>query len=198
MDGPLARERILSAMVELVAAHGFADLTVERVAAHAGASEAEFEREFPDLEACLLAILDDTARHAARLVQRAAAQAARELPAADAAQPARASCSSRASRRCSSAPPAQPELTRVCVVEVATIGSRGLAKRDAVLERFVQLLEQALPDLPERPSQLASEMVVGGIHELLQRRARIGDTAGLPRLAPALAAIWLPVLRGSH
>lgn len=197
MDGPLARERILSAMVELVAAHGFADLTVERVAAHAGTSEAEFEREFPDLEACLLAILDDTARHAARLVQRAAAQAARELPAADA--PRRLEVvfepSLSALLECAAA---QPELTRVCVVEVATIGSRGLAKRDAVLERFVQLLEQALPDLPERPSQLASEMVVGGIFELLQRRARIGDTAGLPRLAHALAAIWLPVLRGSH
>ena len=197
MDGPLARERILSAMVELVAAHGFADLTIERVAAHAGASEAEFEREFPDLEACLLAILDDTARHAARLVQRAAAQAAREQPAADAAHRLELvfEPSLSALLECAAA---QPELTRVCVVEVVTIGSRGLAKRDAVLERFVQLLEQALPELPERPSQLASEMVVGGVFELLQRRARIGDTAELPQLAHALAAIWLPVLRGSH
>ncbi len=197
MDGPLARERILSAMVELVAAHGFADLTIERVAAHAGVSELEFEREFQDLEACLLAVLDDTASYAARLVQRTAAQAARELAVADAGrrlelifEPSLAALLECAAQ--------QPDLTRVCVVEVATIGSRGLAKRDAVLERFVQLLEQTLPDLPDRPSQLASEMVVGGIHELLQRRARLGDTAGLPDLAHALAAVWLPVLRGAH
>jgi AcrR family transcriptional regulator len=197
MDGPSERERILSAMVELVAAHGFADLTLERVAGHAGVSEAEFAGEFPDLEACLLAILDDTAQHATRLVQRVAAQAAREIPANDVREQvervfepslfALLDCAAR-----------QPELTRVCVVEVATVGSRGLAKRDAVLERFVQLLEQALHDLPERPTQLASEMVVGGIHELLQRRARLGQTAGLPGLSSALAAIWLPVLRGAH
>ncbi|MET0973950.1 MAG: hypothetical protein ABWY95_11070, partial [Thermoleophilaceae bacterium] len=65
-------------------------------------------------------------------------------------------------------------------------------------ERFVQLLETALPDLPGRPSQLASEMVVGGIHELLQRRARTRDTDGLPDLAPALAAIWLPMLTSTR
>jgi AcrR family transcriptional regulator len=197
MDGPLARERILSAMVELAAAHGFADLTVERVAGHAGVSEAEFEREFADLEACLLAVLDDTAQDAARLVQRAAAEAARGLQTDDPAprlelvfEPSLA-----ALLRCAAS---RPELTRVCVVDVATIGTRGLAKRDSVLERFVQLLEQALPDLPERPSQLASEMVVGGVHELLQRRARIGDLAELPSLSHALAAVWLPVLRGPH
>jgi AcrR family transcriptional regulator len=197
MDGPLARERILSAMVELVAAHGFADLTIERVAGHAEVSEAEFEREFRDLEACLLAVLDETARHAARLVQRAAADAARGLPTSDPAQRLEVvfEPSLAALLRCAAG---QPELTRVCVVDVATIGTRGLAKRDAVLERFVQLLEQTLPDLPERPSQLASEMVVGGVHELLQRRARIGDMAELPNLAPALAAVWLPVLRGQH
>lgn len=197
MDDPLVRERILSAMVELVAAHGFADLTIERLAGHAGVSEAQFDACFPDLEACLLAVFDDTARHAARLVQQVAAAAARDVPAADPVErvermfePSLAALLGCAAE--------QPDLTRVCVVEVATIGSRGLAKRDAVLERFVQLLEQALPDLPERPSQLAAEMVVGGVHELLQRRARIGDTAELPALSPALAAIWLPVLRGAH
>jgi AcrR family transcriptional regulator len=197
MDEDPARERILDAMVDVVAVHGYADVTVERVITHAGVSEEEFERSFADLETCLLAVLDRTASHAIRIVQRAAARAVREVPVTDAQEQvelvfepslhALLSCAAK-----------QPELTRVCVVEVATIGSRGLAKRDAALERFVQLLEQALPDLPERPSQLASEMVVGGIHELLQRRARIGDLAELPQLSPALAAIWLPVLRGTR
>ena len=197
MDEDPARERILDAMVDVVAVHGYANVTVERVTTHARVSNAEFERHFADLETCLLAVLDRTATHAIRIVQRAAARAVRELPVTDAREqvelvfePSLHTLLSCAAER--------PELTRVCVVEVATIGSRGLAKRDAALERFVQLLEQALPDIPERPSQLASEMVVGGIHQLLQRRARIGDLDGLPQLSPALAAIWLPVLRGTR
>ncbi len=191
------RTRILDAMVDVVAVHGYAAVTVERVTTHAGVSSEEFERSFEDLESCLLAVLDRTATHAIRVVQRAAAQAVRKLPVKDAREQVELvfEPSLHALLSCVAD---HPELTRVCVVEVATIGSRGLAKRDAALERFVQVLEQALPDLPERPSQLASEMVVGGIHELVQRRARIGDLAELPQLSPALAAIWLPVLRGAR
>jgi AcrR family transcriptional regulator len=197
MDEALPRERILSALVELVAEHGYADVTVERVARHADVSEAEFERCFPDLETCLLELLDQTANHTVRRVQRAAAEVLRGLPSnATGNQVERVfEPSLRALLECAAE---RPALTQVCVVEVATIGARGLARRDAALERFVQLLDQALPDLPERPSQLASEMVVGGIHELLQRRARIGDLAELPQLSPALAAVWLPVLHATR
>jgi AcrR family transcriptional regulator len=197
MDGGVARERILNALVELVARDGYSGVTAERVAERAGVSPADFSRTFDDLDACLLAVVDMAAQGAIRAVQQAAAEAARTTPMRDPDERLEHifEPSLRALLACVAA---KPDRARVCLVEVATIGARGLAKRDAALERFVQLLEDALPEQPERPSQLVSEMVVGGIHELLQRRARIRDTAGLPELAPALTAVWLPVLRGAR
>jgi AcrR family transcriptional regulator len=197
MDGGVARERILNALVKLVAEDGYADVTVERVVARADVSEADFRRAFDDLDACLLAVVDMAAQGAIRTVQEAAAAAARGAPLRDLGERLEHvfEPSLRALLDCAAS---KPDLARVVLVEVATIGARGLAKRDAALERFVQVLEDALPDQPERPSQLVSEMVVGGIHELLQRRARIEDTASLPELAPALTAVWLPVLRGAR
>jgi AcrR family transcriptional regulator len=196
MDGGSARQRILGAAIELIAEDGYVDASAESVAARAGVSRDEFERCFPDLEACVLAIVDDATEEAIGVVREAATNALEHAPAHDVSRRIEQvfEPSLQALLECAAR---QPALTRVCVIEVATIGSRGLARRDAALERFVQLLEKAIPDLPERPSQLASEMVVGGIHELLQRRARIGDTAELPQLAPALAAVWLPLLRGA-
>lgn len=197
MDAGPARQPILDALVELVGATGYAQLTVDDVVEAAGVTREAFDACFPDLEAAMLAALDGGANRALDRVRRAAATAAREVPGGRpdehverVFEPAL-----RAVLECAAAAPA---MTRLCLVEVTTIGTRGLARRDAVLERFVQLLEMMLPDLPGRPSQLASEMVVGGIHELVQRRARLDDTAGLPTLAPALAAIWLPMLTGSR
>lgn len=197
MNGGAARDPILDALVEVVAAEGYAHVTIDRVLARAGVSRAEFDDLFPDLDAAMLEALDVVADRALRHVRHVAAEALRGAPAASAEQriclafePAL-----RALLACAAA---TPNVTRLCVVDVATIGTRGLVRRDAALERFVQLLETTLPDLPNRPSQLASEMVVGGIHELLQRRARTGETAGLGELAPALAAIWLPVLTGAR
>jgi AcrR family transcriptional regulator len=195
MDVGIARQRILRATVELIAEDGYVDASAEGVAARAGVPDEEFQRCFPDLEACVLAVVDDATEEAIGVVRRAATAALDDKPAHDVRQRIERvfEPSLRALLECVAG---QPALTRVCVIELATIGARGLAKRDAALERFVRLLEEAIPDLPERPSQLASEMVVGGIHELLQRRARIDDTTELPELAPALAAVWLPVLRG--
>jgi AcrR family transcriptional regulator len=197
VNGGTARERILGALVELLAEDGFDALTTERVIARAEASRAQFEAAFGDLESVLLAALDDTAEHAIRRMRRVAAHTLRGSATADAGERIELAFEPtlRELLECAAATPA---LTRACVVEVATIGERGLARRDAALERFVQLLDGSLPDLPDRPSQLASEMVVGGIHELLQRRALAGDIAGLPELAPALTAVWLPVLRGAR
>lgn len=197
MNGGAARDSILDALVELVAAEGYPNVTVDRVLARARVTWAEFGAIYADLDAAMLDALDVVADRALRRVRRVAAQTLRGVSVTSAEQrmclvfePAL-----RALLECAEA---TPNVTRLCVVDVATIGARGLVRRDAALERFVQLLESALPDLPNRPSQLASEMVVGGIHELLQRRARTAETDGLQELAPALAAIWLPVLTGAR
>jgi AcrR family transcriptional regulator len=198
MNGGPAREPILGALVELVAAEGYLSVTTDCVLERAGVSQVEFDALFPDLESAMLEALDAAADRAIRRVRHVAAQAARDLPIRAGAEQRIDLVFEPALRALLECAAGAPDVTRVCVVEVATIGARGLARRDAALERFVQLLESTLPDLPNRPSQLASEMVVGGIHELLQRRARLADTDRLPELAPELAAIWLPVLTGAR
>ncbi len=93
---------------------------------------------------------------------------------------------------------AQPDLTRLCLVEAPGLGSRALERKEAGLQRFVEWLERQLAaasgDRPVPP--LAAEMVVGGIYEVLQRKARAGEIAELPALASELRQLWLPALRG--
>jgi hypothetical protein len=91
----------------------------------------------------------------------------------------------------------QPDLTRLCLVEAPGLGSKALERKDAGLQRFVDLLdgELARQQGGQAPA-LVSEMVVGGIYEVVQRAVRAGDVAGLPDLADQLSQLWLPALRG--
>jgi len=92
---------------------------------------------------------------------------------------------------------AQPDLTRLCLVEAPGLGAKALERKDAGLQRFVDLLDGELAR--KRGGQappLVSEMIVGGIYEVLQRSVRAGDIASLPELASQLRQLWLPALRG--
>jgi hypothetical protein len=93
---------------------------------------------------------------------------------------------------------ADPDLTRLCLVEAPGLGSRALERREAGLQRFVDWLERQLALAGgSRPApSLAAEMVVGGIYEVLQRKARAGEIARFPALARELRELWLPALRG--
>jgi hypothetical protein len=93
---------------------------------------------------------------------------------------------------------ADPDLARLCLVEAPGLGLRALERREAGLQRFVEWLERQLPpsDGAGAVPALAAEMVVGGVYEVLQRKARAGEISQLPTLAPELRALWLPALRG--
>jgi hypothetical protein len=92
---------------------------------------------------------------------------------------------------------AQPDLTRLCLIEAPGLGAKALQRKDAGLQRFVDLLDGELARRRggEAPP-LVSEMIVGGIYEVVQRAVRAGDIAGLPDLAGQLRQLWLPALRG--
>jgi hypothetical protein len=92
---------------------------------------------------------------------------------------------------------AQPDLTRLCLVEAPGLGAKALEQKDAGMQRFVDLLDGELARRQGgQAPPLVSEMVVGGIYEVVQRAARAGDIAGLPALASQLRQLWLPALRG--
>jgi hypothetical protein len=91
---------------------------------------------------------------------------------------------------------AQPDLTRLCLVEVPGLGAGALERKEIGLQRFVDWLDEELATTPGagRPT-LVAEMVVGGIYEVLQHKARAGEIERLPRLGVELKELWSPVLR---
>jgi hypothetical protein len=91
----------------------------------------------------------------------------------------------------------QPDLARLCLVEAPGLGARALERKDAGMQRFVDWLRHDVAPGEGALSGLAAEMVVGGIYEVLQRKARVEDVARLPELADELRQLWLPVLRGA-
>lgn len=91
---------------------------------------------------------------------------------------------------------AHPDRARLCLLEAPGLGAAAVATREAGLQRFVDLLDRELAPNGAAPPPLMSEMVVGGVYEVMQRAVRAGDPGGLPDLAGELGRLWLPALRG--
>jgi hypothetical protein len=90
----------------------------------------------------------------------------------------------------------QADLTRLCLVEAPGLGAGAVARKEIGLQRFVELVDRELARSDGKPPPLVSEMVIGGIYEVMQRTARAGKIAEMPELSTQLRALWLPVLRG--
>lgn len=92
---------------------------------------------------------------------------------------------------------AKPDLARLCLVEAPGLGAPAVERKEAGLQRFVELLDRELAASSSEGAAppLVSEMVVGGIYEVMQRHARADGPATLPGLADQLRDLWLPVLR---
>lgn len=91
----------------------------------------------------------------------------------------------------------QPDLTRLCLVEAPGLGAGAVTRKEAGLQRFVELLDRELArGRGGEAPPLVSEMVVGGVYEVMQRTARAGRIAAMPELADQLRQLWAPALRG--
>lgn len=190
-DSP--RGRILTAVVEVVAHGGYRDATVDRVLERAHVGWQELTEMFDGLDACFLATLDAGLECAAARAEEAVehlGEGARLDGAFDAAL-----------RAVLEGAAANPDLTRLCLVEAPALGAAALERREAGVQRFVELLERRLersgPTGPRTaPPGLAAEMVVGGIYAVVQRKAQADEIEELPALADELGQLWLPALRG--
>jgi AcrR family transcriptional regulator len=182
------RGRLLAALPAVIAHGGYREATVDRVldAAHVGWSD--FSREFEDLDALFLATLDAGMECAAVAAECGARRAAESGPEA-ALEGFLAGLLA--------AVAAHADLARLCLVDSAALGARAVERRQAGLQRFVALL--ANPPGQQGPSPslppLAAEMVVGGIHEVLQRKARAHELNDVGDLTDELSRLWLPVVR---
>ena len=176
------RERILSAVAEAVAELGYAEMSVEAIVVRAGVSRRTFYEHFKNKEDAFLAAYDSFVREQARQIRRAYLQetGVRE----------RLRAGIRAYLQCIAG---EPEVARMCTVEVLAAGPRALARRSAAIRMFSEIIEDNIHELiPGCPrAALAAETIVGGIHEVVFSRILAGRTDELPGLADDLLATIL-------
>lgn len=168
------RERLLAAMVHVVATRGYEETTVEHVLVQAGVSRRTFYELFDDREACFLAAYDDAMERVLRVVTDAYLDG--DVP----------------ERRIEAALEAfleflaaEPELARMCVVEVFAAGPRARERRAAVMERLAQLVQHALSELrgDDKLDRLSAQALVGAVHELVYLPVDRRDSVALRGMA---------------
>jgi AcrR family transcriptional regulator len=162
VDG-IQRARLVSAMVEVAAEHGFLGAAVGRVVSRAGVSRRTFYELFDSREDCFLAAFDWGVEQAAG--QMAAAYAG-ESSWRDGIRAALAALLALLD--------SEPELARVCVVEALGAGTLVLERRARVLQAAADALSAGAPSgrgaAAGEPPLLTAETVVGGGFSVIHTR----------------------------
>lgn len=173
------RERILDAVIEVVAEVGYAELTVEAVVNRAGTSRRTFYQHFTNKEAVFLAAYDACA---ARMVEQI-----------EQAQDQEDFCQQVESilQRALSFLAAHPAQAYLLVVEVLAVSSKAIEKRNAAITIVIEMLHRTTCELAdeegkEPPPMITAETVIGGVAEVIYNRVQRGETSRLPQLLPDL------------
>jgi len=172
------RERLIAAVAEACAEHGYAEISVADLARRARVSTATFYKLFPNKLECALAahlelserLLDEVDRSCAMAADpgarvRAGAATVLELFAAD------------------------PPTARLLTVEVLALGPAGAARNDEMIAAFAARLRAARNDPVPPPPPNAEWTVVAGIAMLIGKRVLAGNAADLPELEEELVAM---------
>jgi AcrR family transcriptional regulator len=180
------RGRIVEALVEVVDRFGLPAASVERVAARAGVSRRTFYEQFDGRDDLFAHTLDLAARGLHARVEAALAgegdDAARLRRGLGALLDGLAE---------------QPRLARLCVVTVLSAGPDALARRDAWMARFAELLDGLARERGEALPPLTAEGLVGAVYDVVYKRIAAGETASLPRLLDHLHGFCLLLLGGA-
>jgi AcrR family transcriptional regulator len=171
------RERLLRAMLQCVAAEGYAATTVPRVAAAARVSPNAFYAQFEDKADCFLALCDEESRE---LLERLV------IAGLDARAGVRIYLQWWRDR---------PESSRAYLLELPAVGERAWTQRRAVHNRFVAMFTSLAP-IDSDVSEVALRVMVGGITELVAAEVAAGRIDRLGELEDALVAVIERTLRG--
>jgi AcrR family transcriptional regulator len=163
-------------------------MSVEGIIAAAGVSRRTFYEHFKNKEHAFLAAYDAVL---GQLFQRVngAVDAAETLP-----DKVRSGLSSFLGFLAS-----EPAFAQMCIVDVLAAGPEAVARRDGGMRAFAQLIlanaQNAWGDSAPPALDLTSEIVVGGIYEVIYARVLRGELDALPGLLPDLVyAVLLPFL----
>jgi AcrR family transcriptional regulator len=179
------RERILDAVVNVVADCGYAAMTVEDIIKAAGVSRRTFYEHFRGKEDAFLVSYDDIS---AQLMEAVEAAFHRSDGFVSRVEDCMREFLTLLAR--------EPAYAHMCIVDVLVAGPAAIERRNAVMRQFRELIDKgAAAELPRsaRPPALTSEALVGGVHEVIYSRVRRGETAELPALLPDLSySVLLP------
>ncbi len=172
------RERLLRAMLEVVAESGYAAATVSQVAASARVSPNRFYAFFSDKADCFLQLCDEQADELLGLLAG--------LDRGDLDRTV-----DEGMRIYLQWWQERPEVSRAYLVELPTVGERAAEQRDAVIARYTALFA-ALGEANH--TELA--VLMRGITDVVAAEVRQGRLDQLPELHAELAALLKRVLAG--
>jgi AcrR family transcriptional regulator len=171
------RERILAAVAAAAAELGYAEMSVETIIARAGVSRRTFYEHFRNKEDAFLAAYEAAVHQQARCIRRA------YFRQTGVRERLRAGIGAYLQGMAS-----EPERARMCIVEVLAAGPQAIARRNAAMRMFAEIIEdnirELIPGCPQ-PS-LAAETIVGGINEVVFSRILANRIDELPGLADDL------------
>ena len=159
---------MLDAIVELVAAHGYAGTTVGGIAAKAGVSRTTFYEQFESKEDCFRAAYDAVAAQVIEAIVEAAGGIE------DKREQLRAGID--AYLRYGGEHPAA---AATFIVEVHRAGPEALEQRYGLLKRFCEVIDEYVPDVPPAASMAVVTAIDSMAHHLIRR----GKADELPKLS---------------
>jgi AcrR family transcriptional regulator len=182
------RERLLEAMVRVVAAKGYEATTVTDVVEHAGVSRGSFDELFDGKSTCFLeaydAVIDVLVAHVT-----AAFEAAAEEP-----WPAQVAAALGALVELLAV---EADIGRMVMVEVTAAGDEGRERYRAALSRFTPFLEQGRSYSGQGDALPAdtARFALGGATSLVFDEVRAGRGPEVRRILPDLVfAVLMPYL----
>jgi AcrR family transcriptional regulator len=170
------RRRILAATADLVAEHGYADVTMEMIVRRARVGYATFYKSYAGKEDCFLALMDAAIERAAERVEDVFRRETGPWP--DKIGAALGELLAQIA--------AHPSVARACLVESLTAGPEAVARHEAALKRLADLLRPGRELNPRRellPDSL-EESLLGGILWVVNQRLVAGEADELRALLP--------------
>jgi AcrR family transcriptional regulator len=171
------RGRILAAVAESVAEHGFARVTVADVIARAGVSRETFYEQFSDKEEAFLAALDAGADGLLAILGAAIA-----LPASDPLERL-----DRMLKAYLTTLAAEPSFAKAYLIDAYGAGAEATARRIDLQQRFVEVIARVLEvDMDDASDRFACEALVAAVSSLVTARIGTGRARQLPELREPL------------
>ena len=173
------RERVLAAMREQVAEHGFKAVPVAAVIAQAGVSRKTFYDLYGSKEECFVAVYE---RELGRLLDSTLRAFEGDEPWADRLRTALGVLLGALAD--------DPAAARICFVEVLSAGPRALARRNEAMAELDPLFDRR--DSGQPRSRAVAAGAVGYVAEVLNREVAGGRTDALPELRADLMNALAP------